>query len=136
MILDIKYEHILDTKNTIRCKAKTGKLLDTFERVSPLINMETIKSPVKIKIEGDNIIIDCQTLSGKVHDELTVEKISGEDLEIGFNNRYLMEALRYAPADTVKIELNTGVSPAVIVPTEGEENFLYMVLPVRLKAQD
>ena len=58
----------------------------------------------------------------------------GGGLEIGFNNRYLMEALRYAPADTVKIELNTGVSPAIIVPTEGEEKFLYMVLPVRLRA--
>ena len=58
----------------------------------------------------------------------------GDKLEIGFNNRYLMEALRYAPADKVKIELNTGVSPAIIVPVEGDENFLYMVLPVRLKA--
>ena len=54
--------------------------------------------------------------------------------KIGFNNRYLMDALRYAPADTVKMELNTGISPAIIVPVEGEENFLYMVLPVRLKA--
>ena len=39
-------------------------------------------------------------------------------------------------ADTVKIELNTGVSPAIIVPTDGEENFLYMVLPVRLKSAE
>ena len=53
---------------------------------------------------------------------------------IGCNNRYLMDALRYAPADTVKMELNTGISPAIIVPVDGEENFLYMVLPVRLKA--
>ena len=60
----------------------------------------------------------------------------GDGLEIGFNNRYLMEALRFAPADTVKIELNTGVSPAVIVPVDGEENFLYMVLPVRLKSAE
>lgn len=47
-----------------------------------------------------------------------------------------MEALRYAPADSVKIELNTGVSPAIIVPVDGEENFLYMVLPVRLKSAE
>ena len=47
-----------------------------------------------------------------------------------------MEALRYAPADTVKIELNTGVSPAIIVPTDEKDNFLYMVLPVRLKNSD
>ena len=57
----------------------------------------------------------------------------GGGLEIGFNNRYLMEALRYAPADVVRIELNTGVSPAIIVPADEGEHFLYMVLPVRLK---
>ena len=46
-----------------------------------------------------------------------------------------MDALRFAPADELKLELNTGISPAILVPTDGEENFLYMVLPVRLKAQ-
>ena len=45
-----------------------------------------------------------------------------------------MEALRYAPAETVRIELNTGVTPAIIVPADGADNFLYMVLPVRLKS--
>ena len=58
----------------------------------------------------------------------------GGGLEIGFNNKYLMDALKAAPADKVRLELTTGVSPCVILPTEGEENFLYMVLPVRLKA--
>ena len=47
-----------------------------------------------------------------------------------------MEAPRSAPAETVQIELNTGVAPAIIVPVDGEENFLYMVLPVRLKSSD
>ena len=58
----------------------------------------------------------------------------GGGLEIGFNNRYLMDALKAAPADQVRLELTSGVSPCVILPAEGEENFLYMVLPVRLKA--
>ena len=45
-----------------------------------------------------------------------------------------MDALHYAPADAVTMELNTSISPAVLVPVDGEESFLYMVLPVRLKA--
>jgi len=57
----------------------------------------------------------------------------GSSLEIGFNNRYLLDALKYAPADKVRLELNTGISPCILTPVEGEENFLYMVLPVRLK---
>jgi DNA polymerase-3 subunit beta len=48
-----------------------------------------------------------------------------------------MEAVRAAPADTVRLELNTPTSPCLILPMEGEkDNFLYMVLPVRLKAGD
>ena len=81
------------------------------------------------------MFLSAKTGNGEAKD---VCRISGDGsgLEIGFNNRYLMEALRYAPADTVKIELNTGVSPAIIVPVDGEENFLYMVLPVRLKSAE
>lgn len=55
---------------------------------------------------------------------------------VGFNNRYLLEALRFAPAEQLRLEMNTGISPAILVPTEGEESFLYMVLPVRLKGSD
>ncbi len=59
----------------------------------------------------------------------------GQGLEIGFDNRYLSDALRFAPADKVRLELGSPVSPCVIVPEQaGDESFLYLVLPVRLKA--
>ena len=59
----------------------------------------------------------------------------GKGLEIGFNNRFLMDAVKAAPAEQVRLELNTPTSPCLILPKEGEaDNFLYMVLPVRLKA--
>ena len=85
--------------------------------------------------KNDKVMLSAKTGNGEAKDVCRVSG-DGDKLEIGFNNRYLMEALRYAPADKVKIELNTGVSPAIIVPVEGEENFLYMVLPVRLKSAE
>ena len=45
-----------------------------------------------------------------------------------------MDALKAAPAEKVRLELTSGVAPCVILPAEGEETFVYMVLPVRLKA--
>ena len=70
-----------------------------------------------------------------VIDEILRTAVSdGKGLEIGFNNKYLMDALKAAPADRVRLELSTGVSPCVILPDDGGDNFLYMVLPVRLKA--
>ena len=77
--------------------------------------------------------MSAKTTSGEANDVCLIDG-DGNGLTIGFNTRYLMEALKYAPADTVRMELNTGISPCVILPTEGEEKFLYMVLPVRLKS--
>lgn len=128
----VKYEHILETKNTILCKAKTHKFLRTFERVSPLLSFETIKSPVKIRLEGDNLIIDCQTLAGKVHDEMTVEKLRGDDLEIGFNNKYLLDAFSAIDVEEIYVEFSTPQTPIKITPIEGD-NFMYLILPVLLK---
>ena len=58
----------------------------------------------------------------------------GEKLEIGFNNKYLLDALKAAPSDSLKLMLTTGISPCIIVPSDDTDKFIYMVLPVRLKA--
>ena len=58
----------------------------------------------------------------------------GGDLEIGFNDHYLSDALKAAPADELNVCLNTGSSPCIFVPADGSDNFVYMVLPVRLRA--
>lgn len=130
----LDYKSAVPRKNPIFVVADTKELIQSIDRVSVVIS-EKLKSPVRCLFDHDRVILSAKTANGEAKDICRLAGDGGE-LEIGFNNRYLMEALRYAPADTVKIELNTGVSPAVIVPTEGEENFLYMVLPVRLKAQE
>lgn len=130
----LDYKSAVPRKNPISVVADTKELIQSLDRVSVVIS-EKLKSPVRCLFDRDKVVLSAKTANGEAKDICHLAG-DGGDLEIGFNNRYLMEALRYAPADTVKIELNTGVSPAVIVPTEGEENFLYMVLPVRLKAQD
>lgn len=78
------------------------------------------------------ISMSAKTVNGEASDICLIDG-DGGNLTIGFNNRYLMDALKYAPADEVRIELNTGISPCIILPADGEERFLYMVLPVRLK---
>ena len=130
----LDYRRAIPRNNPITVIAETKDLTRSIDRVSVVIS-DKLKSPVRCKFEHDKIYLSAKTGNGEAKDVCPVAG-DGEGLEIGFNNRYLMEALRYAPAETVKIELNTGVSPAIIVPTEGEENFLYMVLPVRLKNSD
>ena len=130
----LDYKNAIPRKNPITVIADTKSLIGSIDRVSVVIS-EKLKSPVRCIFEHDKVLLSAKTGNGEAKDVCRLSG-DGEGLEIGFNNRYLMEALRYAPADTVKIELNTGVSPAIIVPVDGEENFLYMVLPVRLKSSD
>ena len=128
----LDYQNAIPRKNPINVLVDTKALIESIDRVSVVIS-DKLKSPVRCIFDHDKLLLSARTGNGEARD---VCRLSGDGngLEIGFNNRYLMEALRYAPADTVRMELNTGVSPAIIVPVDGEENFLYMVLPVRLKA--
>lgn len=61
-------------------------------------------------------------------------EIDGDDVEIGFNNKYLTDALRVADTDEVNFKLNGPVSPIIILPPEGD-SFLFLVLPVRIKTE-
>ena len=130
----LDYKNAIPRKNPIQIVAETKALIESIDRVSVVIS-DKLKSPVRCLFDHDKVMLSAKTGNGEAKDVCRVSG-DGDKLEIGFNNRYLMEALRYAPADKVKIELNTGVSPAIIVPVEGEENFLYMVLPVRLKSAE
>lgn len=130
----LDYRTAIPKKNPISVTVEAKALMESIDRVSVVIS-DKLKSPVRCRFEEGKVLLSAKTGNGEARDVCRLEG-DGEGLEIGFNNRYLMDALRYAPADTVRIELNTGVSPAILVPTDGKDNFLYMVLPVRLKSAE
>ena len=129
----LDYKNAIPRRNPISVTVDTKAMLESLDRVSVVIS-EKLKSPVRCIFEQDRVLLSAKTANGDAKDVCRIDG-DGQGLEIGFNNRYLMDALRFAPADELKLELNTGISPAILVPTDGEESFLYMVLPVRLKAQ-
>ena len=128
----LAYRQAIPRNNTIKVEGDARALLSSIDRVSLIIS-DKLKSPLRCVFEDGILKISTKTAIGDAYDVCPVDG-DGGGLEIGFNNKYLMDALKAAPADRVRLELTTGVSPCVILPTEGEENFLYMVLPVRLKA--
>ena len=128
----LDYKNAIPRNNPIRLTVDTKTMLNSLDRVSVVIS-EKLKSPVRCLIEGGSVTMSAKTGNGEAKDVCPVDG-DGQGLEIGFNNRYLMDALRYAPAEQVVMELNTGISPCVLTPVDGSDSFLYMVLPVRLKA--
>ena len=129
----LDYRNAIPRSNPICVEADTKALMESLDRVSVVIS-EKLKSPVRCLFDLDRVYLSARTGNGEAKDICPISG-DGTGLEIGFNNRYLMDALRYAPAEKVKMEMNTGISPCIITPVDGSENFLYMVLPVRLKAQ-
>lgn len=111
-------------------EVKTRDFLSAIDRTSLLIN-DRLKSPIRLNIENGEIKISCATALGKISDTVECD-MKGEDVDMGFNNKYLMEALRATGCDKVKIQINSSLAPVKILPLEGD-SFLFLVLPVRMK---
>lgn len=131
----LNYRQTIPQNNAIVLEVEASDLQLSIARASLIIN-EKLKSPLRCKFEDGSLFITSKTAMGFAADRCPISG-DGKDLEIGFNNRFLMDAVKRAPASRVRLELNTATSPCLILPKEGEpDNFLYMVLPVRLRTSE
>ncbi|MDY4976531.1 MAG: DNA polymerase III subunit beta [Clostridia bacterium] len=127
----LNYKQILPAQNKLKVTANVRKLSDCMERAALMIANDSTKYPVRLSIKTDQIQVSCVSRFGKMMDTASAVT-QGEDLEIGFNYRYLLDALKACECETVLIELNTPHSPCIIKPETGDQ-FVYLVLPVKMK---
>ncbi len=126
----------VDYKKTVpenykqRIFVKTRELIDTIERISLVIN-DTFSTPIRCVLTEDNIVFSCTSSVGRATENFPIT-LEGDEFEIGLNSRYLIDALKATESDTVKIEFSGPSAGVLIKPTENEE-FLYMIMPMRLK---
>ena len=128
----LNYKKAIPESFRVTVKTARTDLLEVVERVSLIIDSKN-NAPLRLTFRKDAIDFVCTTPLGKAADSCPCEG-EGGDLEIGFNDHYLSDALKAAPADEINVCLNTGSSPCILVPADGSDNFVYMVLPVRLRA--
>ena len=119
------------SKTTV--KVNTRSLTDAVERTSLLIS-DRLRSPIRLAVTEQTVQLNCSTTMGKAHDEVECE-MTGEPVSMGFNNKYLLDALKASDCDMIKMEINGALSPMRVMPLEGE-SFLFLVLPVRVKNDD
>lgn len=128
----LNYKTAIPASSTTTVKINTKLMIESIERTSLIIS-DKLTSPVRCLFNDNTVKISSSTTIGTATDKITAE-ISGDAVEIGFNNRFLLDALKVSDTDEVKIELNGGVSPIIILPPEGD-SFIFLILPVRLKAE-
>jgi len=131
----INYRKSIPTQFGTKAVVERDSLLRAVSRVSLVIDEKT-KSPIRLFVNEESIDLSCRTGIGNADDQCPAKVEGSAQLTIGFNNRYLLDALKVAPADELTLGLNTASSPAVLVPTDGSDSFAYMILPVRLHANE
>lgn len=130
----LNYKKAIPDSFRIKLQVEKSELMETIDRVSLIIS-EKNSSPVRMSFGDGTIDCLCVTPLGKAEDVCLCEG-SGEGLEIGFNDRYMTDALKASGTDKLVICLNTPSSPCVIEAADGSGKFTYMILPVRLRSGD
>lgn len=129
----------LDYNAAIPKTASTTVLINTedavncIERTLPVIENDK-KNPIRCLFDNDEMRVSTVSTLGRVVD-YTHANCSGDRVEIGFNSKFLLDALNAADTDQARIELNSAVSPAKIMPIN-DDSFLFLVLPMRLKNEN
>ena len=124
------YEQIIPKNAEIKARVKTKKLIEAIERISLIVTPDN-KTPVKFDINDIEIKMETISRIGKAEDYVEVLK-TGPDIEIGFNHNFILDALKATEEEEVLIDFTNSVSPCIIRQVE-EDDFIYLILPVRLK---
>lgn len=133
----IDYNRIILRNHRITANLDRDALISALEHAA-LITEEkvagSVRSHVRLELEGDILKISATSGTGSAYDELSVVH-EGDDLVIAFNNRYLIDSLRACNADRVKISLSSPLTSINIEPADDDTTAedLFMLLPVRMK---
>ncbi len=132
----IDYNRIIMTNHRIAVELDRAVLIGALERAA-LVTEEriagSVRSHVKLTVEGDYLKISATSTAGSTYEELAIDH-EGDDLVIAFNNRYLIDSLRSCTAERVKLSMTSALSSINIEPSEqGEDKELFLLLPVRMK---
>ena len=128
----LDWRRVIPTDSPVKVVANVDDLSATIERVG-LIVTEKLKSPVRCVFGDNEATFRTATAIGMAEDRCAIAG-NGKELEIGFNCHYLIDALKAVPSEEVCLELKNGLSPIVFTPVREEDDFAYMVLPVRLRS--
>ena len=130
------YENVIPLDNNNTVVVKKDELLSSLKRIAIYANKTTHQ--VRLKITGSELLVSAEDLdfSNEANERLSCEH-DGEDLEIGFNARFLVEMLGNIDSDEITLSLSAPNRAGIITPNDkdDEEDILMLVMPVMLSNQ-
>ena len=130
----LNYSSVIPENWETRVRVNKNNLQNCFERIS-LISASSIekekKYPVKLSVDIGKVTISCTNQTGDAKEEMYVST-EGQNLEVGFNPKYFLDALRAIDDEEIFVDFGTSISPCIIRPVD-DGDYIYMILPIRLK---
>lgn len=125
----IKYRDVLPKESKIKVRVNKHDLMESIERAS-LLSKEGKNNLIKLSIKDTIVTITSKSEEGNVREEVIATK-EGEDLDIGFNAKYVLDVLKSIEDEEIYMYFNTSITPCLVEPICGN-NFEYLILPVRI----
>mgnify|MGYP001165451349 CR=1 FL=1 len=130
------YEAVIPKENPNKLNIETSLLLASIKRVSIFANKTTHQ--IKLKITGSELLITSEDLdfASQAEERLTCQ-YEGDDMEIGFNSKFVIETLNNIGAEQISIEMSAPNRAGIILPLDGQkegENTLMLIMPVMLNS--
>ena len=123
------YKQVIPEGCKTKIKVKTKELLEATERASLLAKDGA--NVIKLNIcEGKMIINSNSPEIGKIEEQLSID-MEGEETQIAFNSRYIIDVLKVIDCEKVLLELTGSLSPGIIKPLDSD-NYIYLILPIRV----
>ena len=125
-----KISQMLSNDYETKVSINKKEFLDSIDRANLLIR-EGDKKPIIINILNGLLQVNVNSAIGALNEDIDIDK-EGKDIMIGFNPKFLMDALRVIDDENVTMYLVNHKSPCFI--RDKEENYIYLILPVNFTA--
>lgn len=127
------YENVIPTDNPIKMTIDRMEMLSSLRRIAIYANKTTHQ--VRLKITGSELLISAEDLdfANEANERLVCEHV-GEDIEIGFNAKFIIEMLNNLESEQIELHLSAPNRAGLIIPKDQDENedVLMLVMPVML----
>lgn len=124
----LNYKSAIPINSDTRIIVETKRLIESIERTSLIITDKS--SPLRLIVDNGILKFSSVTALGTASDKMAAD-IEGKNIEIGFNNRFVLDCLKVCDVEKIKIEMISANQPITFSPLEGD-HFFFLILPVRI----
>ncbi|MDD6191190.1 MAG: DNA polymerase III subunit beta [Firmicutes bacterium] len=125
----IDYRSIIPSEGMTKAVIGKDIFLESIERAS-LLAREGKNNLIRLSVVNNLLTVTSRSEEGNVKEEVIIEK-EGNDIEIGFNSKYVIDVMKAIDDEEFVINFKTGTDPAVVTSVD-EDRYKYLILPVRI----